>query len=444
MALPIPGPASRGLVSFRLFGIPVSIHASFLVIAFVIGASGPVLDVGAALVWVAVITVSVLAHELGHAFLARPVGGEPRIDLYAIAGLTRWNAARASRARRVVVSIAGPAAGVAFGLALIPVYLAVDPGELTLLAYAFEAALFANLFWGLVNLLPMLPLDGGQIALALMPGRDDGVRVRRTAWLSIGVAVAAAAGCFLVRQPFLGVFVLVVGVFGNVSTVRAVRRIAGAPRDEPLLDRASTALQLGRAEEALATARRVDHPVARIVEAAALLRLGQEREAQHLLLDLPDEVRMDPVFEAAVLLANGQERLARERLATALPAAASAWGTTELAALLLRRGDDVDPVFADVRGEPLVGVATALFEAGEYERSARYGERALGSGSESWLAAYNVACAWARAGDADRGLRALDHAILLGFADGGVADADDDLAPLRTHPGWAAVRGRIG
>lgn len=442
MALPVPMEGARGLVSFRLFGIPVSIHASFLVIVFLVGASGQGLD--AALVWAAVMTVSVLAHELGHAFLARPVGGDPRIDLYALAGLTRWNAARASRGRRIVVSIAGPAAGVAFGLGLIPVYVAVDPPEFSLLEYAFEAALFANLFWGLVNLLPMLPLDGGQIALALMPGEDDGVRTRRTAWLSVVVAVVAAAVCVTFVDPFLGVFVLAIGVFGNVATLRSLRRLTGTRRDQDAIERASTELQVGRPEDALALARGLDNPVARVVEAAALLRLGQPREAQHLLLDLPEEVRIDPVFEAAVLLANGQDRLAAERLATALPAARTSWGTTELAALLVRRGDDLDAAFADVRGEPLAGVATALYQAGDYAHSARWGERALGSGSESWLAAYNVACAWSRVGDLDRGLRALDHAILLGFADGAVADSDDDLAPLRTHPGWTAVRGRIG
>ena len=40
--------------------------------------------------------------------------------------------------------------------------------------------------------------------------------------------------------------------------------------------------------------------------------------------------------------------------------------------------------------------------------------------------------------------RALDLAVLLGFDDAGMADDDQDLAALREHPGWAAVRARLG
>jgi Zn-dependent protease len=429
-------------VSFRLLGIPVDIHASFLVIAFLIGASGQGID--AALVWVVVVTVSVVAHELGHALVARPVGGDPRIDLFAMAGLTRWDAARASRARRVMVSLSGVAGGVALGLALVPLYHAVDPGRGTLLEYAFRAAFFANLGWGLLNLLPMLPLDGGQVVLAVMPGRDDVVRVVRTSWVSVVVGAAVAVAAARAGYVIAAAFVLFFGV-GNVRTVLSVRRLTRHDaRTRPLLERADTALGEGRAEEAYALARGADDPVARIVSAAALLRLGRPREAQERLLDLPRNVRIDRTFEAAVLLANGQEALARDILATSLPADPQTWAVRELAALLIARGDDVDALLAPVGPRGAVGAATALFHSGRYADAARWYERGLGAGLDDWHHAYNAACSYARAGDADRGLRMLDHAVLLGFRDGAVADTDDDLAALRAHPGWAAVRTRIG
>lgn len=440
MAIPVPGEGARGLLSFRLLGIPISIHASFLVVAFLLGASGQGLD--AALVWVVVVTVSVLAHELGHALAARPAGGEPRIDLFGIAGLTRWKPGHATRGRRVWVSVAGVAAGVAFGMATWVLRDAVAPERGTLLEYALDAAVFANLSWGLLNLVPMLPLDGGQVVRAVMPGKDDVTRDKRTAVVSIVVAAVIAVAAVLAGYALAAVFVVFFGA-GNVQTLLAARRLRAAPGAEDLIERANSALEANDPVAALDMLRWVDHPVARVISAAALMRLGEARKAQDLLLDLPAWATLEPTFEATVLLANGQEQLARERLAVTLRSTPAPWAVRELVSLLHRRGEDVDAVLGDVRGDAAVGAANALYFEGSYAASGRWAERALGSGVESPLVAYNGACAWSRAGDLDRALRLVDHAILLGLRDTRLLDDDDDLAAARAHPGWAAVRARV-
>lgn len=439
MALPVPGDDSRGLLSFRLFGFPVDIHASFLVIAFLFGASGQGID--AALVWVAVVTVSVLAHELGHAFVAAPAGGEPRIDLYAMAGLTRWNPGRAGRGRIVAVSLAGPAAGVAFGLGLYALDSVVEPARGTLLEYAFDAALFANLGWGLLNLLPMLPLDGGQVMRALLPAKDDLERVRRAAAVSLVVVAAVAGAAFAYGLVIAGVFVLFFGL-GNAQTLLAIRRAKTGGGDEDRLVQADVLLAAGRPDEATRLVRGIHHPFAQAVAAAALLRQGKARVALHMLLDAG--IPVDPTFEAALLLANGQEQLARERLAVSLREGPSDFAVRELTVLLLSRGDDLDEWLAPATGRALNGALVALFHAGEFARAAALGDRALATGAEDPGVAYNTACAWARAGDRHRALRALDHAALLGWTDTATLDEDADLAPLRDLPGYAAVRERIG
>lgn len=443
MAIPAPGEGARGLVSFRLLRVPVSIHASFLLIVFVLGAGGPSgIDLVAGLVWTAIVTVSVIAHELGHALTARPAGGEPRIDLFGIAGLTRWNAAHAGRGRRVVVSVSGVAAGVALGLVSWLVRDAVDPEPFSLLDSALEAAVYANLSWGLLNLLPMLPLDGGHVVRALMPGKDDLTRDKRTAVVSLVAAAVIAVAAVVAGYPIAAALVVFFAA-GNLQQLLAARRLRGAPDVATLIERANAAVELNRPAEALELLRGVDHPLARVLSAAALIRTGQPRQAQDLLLDLPSWVTLEPTFEATVLLANGQERLAHERLAVTLRQGPEPWAVRELASLLHRRGDDVDAVLGDVTGAAAAGAANALYFEGAYAASARWAEKALGSGSESPLVAYNGACAWTRAGDLDRALRLVDHAILLGLRDAALLDEDDDLAPLRAHPGWAAVRGRV-
>jgi Zn-dependent protease len=447
VALPVPSAGRQGLVSFRVFGFPVSIHGSFLIIVLFFGLSGGG-GVPSAVTWLVVVTVSVIAHELGHAAVAAPVGGDPHIDLYGMAGLTRWNPSRAGRGRRVAVSLAGPGAGVLLGLLVFATFAVLQPPEGGWLGNVLGDAIFVNVFWGLVNLLPMLPLDGGQVAYALMPGREDGTRLRRAAYLSIGVGVAVALALVAGGQPILAAFVVFFGA-GNVQTLQALRR---AERGDPLADRlraAEEAVAERTPEEALRLLPDVSvvPPNAReavtTLRAMALLRADQAREAQDALLTLPPGSRVEPAFEAAVLLANGQERLARERLAAALAAYPAEWAVRELTALLVRRGDDVDEVLAPLTGDALGGAVHALYHAERWADAARVGDRALTTGAQSPLVAYNTACSWARAGDADRALRALDLAALYGFADLANLDADTDLDLVRPLPGWAAVRDRV-
>jgi hypothetical protein len=87
--LPMPRNGGGGL-RFSLFGFPIRIHPWFLIVAGIIGFSGPEPNLARALVWIGVVLVSVLVHELGHAFAARTVGAEPTIDLYALGGLTAF------------------------------------------------------------------------------------------------------------------------------------------------------------------------------------------------------------------------------------------------------------------------------------------------------------------------------------------------------------------
>jgi Zn-dependent protease len=447
VALPAPAAGRQGLVSFRLFGFPVSIHTSFLVIVGFFGlTAGGGVEFG--LVWLVVATVSVLAHELGHALVAAPVGGQPRIDLYAMAGLTTWQPGRASRARRVAVSVAGPGAGVALGIGVLVLWHAVNPAKGSLLDNAFNAAVFVNLFWGLLNLLPILPLDGGQVALALMPGRDERARLRRAAYLSLGTAAAVVALAVAAQEVFAAILVVWLSA-GNLQTLRALRQAENGDPFVARLDAAHAAIREGRPEDALRAL--PDAPAVppqwaedvALYRAMALLRLDRAREAQEALVtELPAGVRADPVIAAAVLLANGQERLAHESLDVALRTDPRHWAVRELVTLLVRRGDDVDAVLKDVTPEGAVGAMTALSEAGRFAESARWGERAVAGGTGP-LVAYETARAWARAGDPDRALRTLDDAAQLGFRDVTRVVGDPDLAPARALAGYEAVARRI-
>lgn len=208
-------PATGYDLHFRLGPIPVRVHPLFWLISVLMGAN--LGDPKIILLWVGVSFLSILVHELGHALAMIRYGERPRIVLYGMGGLAisdggtgGWarsklvSGGRRSRVwlEQVIISAAGPGAG--FLLAIFVVVLVfVSGGEVvwskpTLLrpiAYSIDLSnntlrivawmmLRVNIFWGLINLLPVFPLDGGQIARSILVERDPWRGLERTLWLS--------------------------------------------------------------------------------------------------------------------------------------------------------------------------------------------------------------------------------------------------------------------
>jgi tetratricopeptide (TPR) repeat protein len=82
--------------------------------------------------------------------------------------------------------------------------------------------------------------------------------------------------------------------------------------------------------------------------------------------------------------------------------------------------------------------------AGRPADAARHFERAIALGETSPTVLYNTACAWAKAGEPERALDALDRAIAGGFADRTTLAGDEDLVSLRSLPRFAAILDRLG
>jgi Zn-dependent protease len=222
-------------IHFRVAGIPVRIHPLFWLATLILGTSGSWGADGSVdpqagmrlLIWTAAVLGSILAHELGHATLMRRFGEDPHVVLYMLGGLAisdgpaRFRAGaggRRSAREQFLVSLAGPGAG--FLLAALTVLLLLALGgqfqiDLTSLPFFYRYAappdsavpfemligdlLFINIFWGLINLLPVLPLDGGQAARVLFEVADPWNGTVRCLWLSVvaGGAVAVGAGFYL-------------------------------------------------------------------------------------------------------------------------------------------------------------------------------------------------------------------------------------------------------
>ncbi len=198
---------------FRVAGFPVQVHPLFLITTLTLGATG-FDDLARLAVWFVVVFASVLLHELGHALAFRRFGHGASIALHGLGGTTTSEGGRALTHRQNLwISLAGPVAGFLLGglvLALQHFTPLGQAGGLT--RYTVGALLWVNIGWGLFNLLPVVPLDGGHVLAAIIRERGG----PRFEWLIYAISLATAASglvlALLWRDRWLGLFALVLGV----------------------------------------------------------------------------------------------------------------------------------------------------------------------------------------------------------------------------------------
>lgn len=148
--------------NFQLFNFPVRVHISFFIIALLLGIwMGSIVLL---LIWVAIVFVSVLLHELGHAFAAQHYGRSPQIELYSMGGLTiSTRYSLLSYPKEIFISFAGPLAGFILGGIVIAINRLVGPFYNYYLNFFIQQLIWVNIGWGIINLIPIIPLDGGSI-----------------------------------------------------------------------------------------------------------------------------------------------------------------------------------------------------------------------------------------------------------------------------------------
>jgi stage IV sporulation protein FB len=177
-------------LNFRLFGFPIRIHPFFWLGAALLGAGTLNAGLHFLLIWIAVVLISILVHELGHAVAFRRFGSDSHIVLWMFGGLAVPYSAIPSRWRRIVATLAGPAAGfilcgVVYGSHKLTGW---GIGNGLPISYFYIALILVNLYWGILNLLPVFPLDGGQVAKELCESRWRGRGLLVALKISIAVA----------------------------------------------------------------------------------------------------------------------------------------------------------------------------------------------------------------------------------------------------------------
>ncbi len=196
----------------RIAGIPIHLDLMFLALMVLVGypyfTTGDTQRMSVGLLVIAGLLLSILLHELGHAFAGRAFGVKTReIELTGLGGVARFvGALPRSALARSVIYLAGPAVNLVLWLGLERLTVAsFDAGKPMVTATLITLAV--TNFWLLVfNLLPAFPLDGGRTLEAWVGA------ITSTAWAVRIVAVlglVCAAGCVLaVAQGYFSLWML--------------------------------------------------------------------------------------------------------------------------------------------------------------------------------------------------------------------------------------------
>ncbi|MGH9182081.1 MAG: metalloprotease, partial [Acidimicrobiales bacterium] len=211
----------KGL-ELRLAGVPVRVEPMFFLgmglLGWVMGRQGLLL-----VEWLVVAGGSILVHEMGHALAFRRFGSSASVVLHGFGGYT--TGAGQPPTRSMVVSAAGPGVGLLIGVPVLLLARATDSPPPFVQALLADLV-FVNLGWGLFNLLPILPLDGGNLVAAGFERLTNGGGERAARIVSIVASAVVAALAVWAGQQFV---VLLIGYFG-AQNLQALTTYREAPQ----------------------------------------------------------------------------------------------------------------------------------------------------------------------------------------------------------------------
>jgi stage IV sporulation protein FB len=149
--------------------IPIRISPVFWILAIFIGWINSETILGTA-IWSIIIFISVLIHEYGHALTALAFGQRAHIEFVALGGVTHRSGDKKLKLwQEFLIVLNGPLAGLLLCFAAYAVQQYMGFTKITTpLEYAIQITVLANLFWTIINLLPIFPLDGGHLLRIIM------------------------------------------------------------------------------------------------------------------------------------------------------------------------------------------------------------------------------------------------------------------------------------
>ncbi len=216
-----------------LFGIPLRVRRSFLVVLAAVALMGaiqgcsashdPTRDIvhafggaAVALVYLSAVFLAVILHEFGHALVAQRHGVEVvEIAVWPLGGVAMLRNMPEDASIEARVSLAGPMVnlGIALLLSIVARLAGLSELQPNTNALGWESilgfAIVSNLALGLFNLLPAFPMDGGKVLRAWLARRGNWLGATERAvklgrWICWGLVIMA----FVYGAPVLAIIAL--------------------------------------------------------------------------------------------------------------------------------------------------------------------------------------------------------------------------------------------
>ena len=192
-------------------GIPVRAHWSMALVAVLFGINlAASLGVIPGLIATVAFFASILAHEFGHALVARRYGVQTEsIDLWALGGVAHLDREPPTPRADGLIAVAGPLVSLGIGVIALGIGIALQSPAIGWIG-------IVNLFLAVFNMLPGAPLDGGRVLRAVRWARTgDKYRAMRDAGNAgrvLGWGLAGLGVVMMLNGQF-GVFIMIVGIF---------------------------------------------------------------------------------------------------------------------------------------------------------------------------------------------------------------------------------------
>ena len=179
--------------------VSIQIHPLFFLVAFLLGFFWSAGDLFLSFMMVGVITISVFVHEAGHALTGLAFKQKVKISLLPFGGLTEKKGKRLKGWQEFLITLMGPAFGFILYLMSQDLARAYPEGVFGKL---FSLSALVNLWWTILNLLPVMPLDGGQLVRIVLQSLW-GIRGLKASCIFSMVIGIFFVVIFFLKQDFL-------------------------------------------------------------------------------------------------------------------------------------------------------------------------------------------------------------------------------------------------
>jgi stage IV sporulation protein FB len=205
-------------LNIKFLNVPIYIHPTFWIflLFFTDIYRDPSIEI---VIWGVVMFFSLLVHEYGHALTARYFGAEPTITLEAFGGNARYNGRGISPKQEFLITLNGPLfESVLILISYILLKLEVFEAY-PYINYFFYVTMRLNILWCLLNLIPLVPLDGGHLVRYVLE-KKFGSQGKKISIL-IGLLCVALAIPYLYFSGFFFFGILL--VIYSIQNLQALR-----------------------------------------------------------------------------------------------------------------------------------------------------------------------------------------------------------------------------